>query len=215
MSKQALIELMLKHGVLRFGEFTLKSGRLSPYFVNTGLYKTGGALSELGHLYAQKIIEVTGGTFDCMFGTAYKGIPLVSAAAVALYRDFNTDKPYLFNRKEIKTHGEGGILVGYTPSSGERMIIVEDVITAGTALREVMPILRELGVTINDMFISVDRCERVASGKTAVKEVYDEFGIRIHPIVTVHDIIGHIKTHPELNVYADAMQRYVSEFCVN
>ena len=159
-AKKEFIEFMMSADVLRFGEFKTKSGRLSPYFVNTGNYKTGAQISTLGKFYAQCIMENCKDNFDAMFGPAYKGIPLATSAAGALARDYGVDKPYFFNRKEVKDHGEGGSLVGYQPKDGDRIIIIEDVITAGTAVRETVPILQSAAkVTIPDMFISVNRCE--------------------------------------------------------
>ena len=151
-----------------------------------------------------------------MFGPAYKGIPLVSACSIALYRDFGIDKPYFFNRKEAKDHGEGGNIVGYRPQDGDRIILIEDVITAGTAVRETMPILKACAkVEVPHMFISVDRCEvGNTPGKTAIMEVQEEFGIQVHPIVTVVDIHEYLKASgadPEL---LKAMEGYMDQYCV-
>ena len=198
-AKKEFIEFMMSADVLRFGEFTTKSGRLSPYFVNTGNYKTGAQIATLGKFYAQCIMDNCGDNFDAMFGPAYKGIPLVTTAAGSLARDFNVDKPYFFNRKEAKDHGEGGSLVGYKPQDGDRIIIIEDVITAGTAVRETVPVLQAAAkVSIPDMFISVNRCEvGQHAGKTAVMEVKEEFGINVHAIITVADIHEYLKEKPE------------------
>lgn len=214
--KKQFIEFMMEAGVLRFGEFTTKSGRLTPYFVNTGNYKTGAQIATLGTYYAALVQETCGEEFDAMFGPAYKGIPLATAAAVALARDFQIDKPFFFNRKEAKDHGEGGSLVGYKPTEGDRIIIIEDVITAGTAVRETMPILRGCGdVSVKDMFISVNRCEvGQTPGKTAIMEVKDEFGITVHSIVTVRDIREYLKEqHYDADMLA-AMDRYMEQYCV-
>lgn len=214
--KKQFIEFMMEAGVLRFGEFTTKSGRLTPYFVNTGNYKTGAQIATLGTYYAALVQETCGEEFDAMFGPAYKGIPLATAAAAALARDFQIDKPFFFNRKEAKDHGEGGSLVGYKPTEGDRIIIIEDVITAGTAVRETMPILRGCGdVSVKDMFISVNRCEvGQTPGKTAIMEVKDEFGITVHSIVTVRDIREYLKEqHYDADMLA-AMDRYMEQYCV-
>lgn len=214
--KKQFIEFMMEAGVLRFGEFTTKSGRLTPYFVNTGNYKTGAQIATLGTYYAALVQETCGEEFDAMFGPAYKGIPLATAAAAALARDFQIDKPFFFNRKEAKDHGEGGSLVGYKPTAGDRIIIIEDVITAGTAVRETMPILRGCGdVSVKDMFISVNRCEvGQTPGKTAIMEVKDEFGITVHSIVTVGDIREYLKEqHYDADMLA-AMDRYMEQYCV-
>ena len=185
--KKNFIEFMMSADVLRFGEFKTKSGRLSPYFVNTGNYKTGSQIDTLGKYYAALVKDTVGDKFDAMFGPAYKGIPLATACAGALAREYGIDKPYFFNRKEVKDHGEGGSLVGYKPQDGDNVIIIEDVITAGTAVRETVPILKAAAdVKVTDMFISVDRCEVGKEGvKTAVMEVKEEFGINVHAIITV------------------------------
>ena len=214
--KKQFIEFMMEAGVLRFGEFTTKSGRLTPYFVNTGNYKTGAQIAALGTYYAALVQETCGEEFDAMFGPAYKGIPLVTAAAAALARDFQIDKPFFFNRKEAKDHGEGGSLVGYKPTPGDRIIIIEDVITAGTAVRETMPILKGCGdVSVKDMFISVNRSEvGQTPGKTAIMEVKDEFGITVHSIVTVGDIREFLKEQRYDAGMLAAMDRYMEQYCV-
>lgn len=215
-AKKEFIEFMMSADVLRFGEFKTKSGRLSPYFVNTGNYKTGAQISALGKFYAQCIMEHCGDNFDAMFGPAYKGIPLVTSAAGALAREFNVDKPYFFNRKEAKDHGEGGCLVGYQPKDGDRIIIIEDVITAGTAVRETVPILQNAAkVTIPDMFISVNRCEvGQTPGKTAVMEVKEQFGINVHAIITVADIYEYLKEKPEYASVLANMEKYMEQYCI-
>ena len=215
-AKKEFIEFMMSADVLRFGQFVTKSGRHTPYFVNTGNYRTGGQIAKLGDFYAALVKEACGDDFDAMFGPAYKGIPLVTAAAGALARDFGIDKPYFFNRKEAKDHGEGGSIVGYKPKDGDRIIIIEDVITAGTAVRETMPILKACAdVKVPHMFISVDRCEvGHTPGKTAIMEVEEEFGVKVHPIVTVVDIHEYLKdngTDPEL---IKAMEGYMEHYCV-
>lgn len=215
-AKKEFIEFMMSADVLRFGEFTTKSGRLSPYFVNTGNYKTGAQIETLGKFYAQCIMDNCGDNFDAMFGPAYKGIPLVTAAAASLSRDFNIDKPYFFNRKEAKDHGEGGSLVGYKPQDGDRVIIIEDVITAGTAVRETVPVLQAAAkVSIPDMFISVNRCEvGQHAGKTAVMEVKEEFGINVHAIITVADIHEYLKEKPEYASVLSLMEQYMDKYCI-
>ena len=202
--------------MLQFGEFKTKSGRTTPYFVNTGNYRTGAQIAALGKFYAAMVKETCGQTFDAMFGPAYKGIPLVTAAATSLARDFGIDKPFFFNRKEIKDHGEGGSLVGYMPSAGDRVIIIEDVITAGTAVRETMPILKGCGdIAVRDMFISVNRCEvGQTPGKTAIMEVSEEFGIAVHAIVTVQDIREYLQDQNYDASMLAAMDRYMDQYCV-
>ena len=215
-AKKEFIEFMMSADVLRFGEFTTKSGRLSLYFVNTGNYRTGAQIATLGKFYAQCIMDNCGDNFDAMFGPAYKGIPLVTAAAASLSRDFNVDKPYFFNRKEAKDHGEGGSLVGYKPQDGDRIIIIEDVITAGTAVRETVPVLQAAAkVSIPDMFISVNRCEvGQHAGKTAVMEVKEEFGINVHAIITVADIHEYLKEKPEYASVLSLMEQYMDKYCI-
>ncbi len=215
-AKKEFIEFMMSADVLRFGEFTTKSGRLSPYFVNTGNYRTGAQIATLGKFYAQCIMDNCGDNFDAMFGPAYKGIPLVTTAAGSLARDFNIDKPYFFNRKEAKDHGEGGSLVGYKPQDGDRVIIIEDVITAGTAVRETVPVLQAAAkVSIPDMFISVNRCEvGQHAGKTAVMEVKEEFGINVHAIITVADIHEYLKEKPEYASVLPMMEQYMDKYCI-
>ena len=215
-AKKEFIEFMMSADVLRFGDFTTKSGRKTPYFVNTGNYKTGLQSSRLGEFYAAAVKEAVGDEFDAMFGPAYKGIPLATAAAGALARCYGIDKPYFFNRKEAKDHGEGGSIVGYKPQDGDRVIIIEDVITAGTAVRETMPILTGCAdVKVTDMFISVNRCEvGTTPGKTAIMEVGDEFGIRVHALVTVKDIYEYLKEQGTYGDVLTAMEKYMETYCI-
>ena len=214
-AKREFIEFMMSADVLRFGNFVTKSGRNTPYFVNTGNYRTGKQLATLGKFYARLIHETLGDQFDAMFGPAYKGIPLAAVTASTLAQEYDLDKPYFFNRKEAKDHGEGGSFVGYKPVDGDRIILVEDVITAGTAVREVMPQIMSCGdVKVTDMFISVNRCEVGKDGeKTAVMEVKEQFGIDVHAIVTVQDIHEYLKEDPK---YADVlahMEQYMAQYC--
>ena len=214
--KIAFIEFMMSADVLRFGEFKTKSGRLSPYFVNTGNYKTGAQIAALGKFYAKLVKDTCGDDFDAMFGPAYKGIPLACATAGALATEFGIDKPYFFNRKEEKDHGEGGSIVGYKPQDGDRVIIIEDVITAGTAIRETMPILMGAAdVTVKDMFISVNRCEvGTTPGKTAIMEVGEDYGINVHAIVTVADIYEYLKSSGEYDEIIPKMEEYMEKYCI-
>ncbi len=214
-AKREFIEFMMGADVLRFGEFKTKSGRLSPYFVNTGNYRTGSQIAALGKFYAACIQENCGRDFTAMFGPAYKGIPLVTAASGALSSQYGIDKPYFFNRKEAKDHGEGGSLVGYQPQDGDRIIIIEDVITAGTAVRETVPVLKSAAdVQVTDMFISVNRCEVGKDcEKTAVMEVKEEFGIDVHAIVTVRDIREYLAEKPEYCGVLESMDRYMEQYC--
>ena len=214
--KQECIALMEEAGVLRFGQFVTKSGRESPYFVNTGNYKTGKQLAALGRFYAGLVYRTLGDGFDAMFGPAYKGIPLTAACAVALWEKHGIDKPWFFNRKEEKDHGEGGSIIGYTPKDGDRIILVEDVITAGTAVREVMPLLKSYGdVSVTDMYISVDRMEYGQKpDKTAVMEVAEEFGLRVHAMVTVDDIREWLVQSGSDPEEVRRMDAYREKYCV-
>lgn len=214
--KKEFIEFMMESDVLRFGSFVTKSGRNTPYFVNTGNYKTGKQIAKLGQFYAKLVKNTIGEDFDCMFGPAYKGIPLATTTAAALYNDYQIDKPYFFNRKEEKDHGEGGSLVGYKPQDGDRVIVIEDVITAGTAVRETMPILKGAAdVTVDHMFISVNRCEFGQNpNKTTVSEVMEEFGIQVHAIVTVADIHEYLKESGEYADVLKGMEEYMAKYCV-
>ncbi|MGN0994215.1 MAG: orotate phosphoribosyltransferase [Butyricicoccus sp.] len=215
-AKKEFIEFMMSADVLRFGSFVTKSGRNTPYFVNTGNYKTGLQNSRLGEFYAALVKETVGDEFDAMFGPAYKGIPLATSTAGALARDYGIDKPFFFNRKEAKDHGEGGSLVGYKPKDGDRVIIIEDVITAGTAIRETMPVLTGAAdVKVTDMFISVNRCEvGQTPGKTAVMEVGEEFGIRVHALITVQDIYEYLKEQGTYGDILPLMEAYMAQYCV-
>ena len=214
--KKEFIEFMMESDVLRFGDFVTKSGRNTPYFVNTGNFRTGKQIATLGKFYAALIKKNCGDNFDCMFGPAYKGIPLATAAAGALYNEYKIDKPYFFNRKEEKDHGEGGSLVGYKPQDGDKVIIIEDVITAGTAVRETMPILKNAAnVEVKDMFISVNRCEVGQNPeKTTIMEVMEDFGINVHAIITVQDIYEYLKQDGSYGDILTKMKEYMGTYCV-
>ncbi len=214
--KKEFIEFMMDSDVLRFGAFVTKSGRNTPYFVNTGNFKTGKQIATLGKFYAALIKETCSDNFDCMFGPAYKGIPLATAAAAALYNEYGIDKPYFFNRKEEKDHGEGGSLVGFKPQNGDRVIIIEDVITAGTAVRETMPVLKGAAdVEVKDMFISVNRCEVGQNPeKTTVMEVMEDFGINVHSIITVKDIYEYLERDGSYGDILVKMKEYTDAYCV-
>lgn len=215
-TKKEFIEFMMSADVLRFGDFVTKSGRNTPYFVNTGNYKTGKQIAMLSKFYAKLINETCGDKFDAIFGPAYKGIPLASTTASTLATDFDIDKPYFFNRKEIKDHGEGGNIVGYKPVDGDNIIIIEDVITAGTAIKETMPVLYACGdVKVTDMFISVNRCEvGQTPEKTAIMEVNEQFGITVHNIIDVRDIYEYLKEKGGYDEILPKMQAYMDTYCV-
>ncbi|MCB1666836.1 MAG: orotate phosphoribosyltransferase [Porticoccaceae bacterium] len=183
--QREFVELAIAEGALRFGEFTLKSGRVSPYFFNAGEFNRGAALAALGRHYAAAIVD-SGLPFDLLFGPAYKGIPLATAAAVSLARDYDISVPYCFNRKEAKDHGEGGLLVG-APLQGQALI-VDDVITAGTAIREVMQILDSHEAGAAGVVVGLDRKERGTTGCSAIQEVEAEFGISVISIVDIDHV---------------------------
>ena len=187
--KQEFIEFMVRAGVLTFGDFTTKSGRKTPYFINTGNYRTGSQILALGDYYAASI-QQSGEDFDALFGPAYKGIPLAVTAAASLFRVYGRDLPYCFNRKEAKDHGEGGSLIGHKPKAGDRVAIIEDVVTAGTAVRETVALFEQIAdVTLTALFVSVDRMERGTGEVSTLQELRDTLGLRVYPIVTVREII--------------------------
>lgn len=214
--KQQFIKFMVESGVLRFGEFTLKSGRKAPYFINTGNYKTGAQLARLGKYYAACIQE-NGLKAQTLVGPAYKGIPLAVTTAVALAEEYNVDLNYCFDRKEAKDHGEGGLFVGKQLVDGEKVILIEDVMTSGKALREMLPKLAATAnVEIAGMIISVDRMEKgLESNKSAVQEVYEEFGVKVYSIVTMADIIEAIEDGIiEGKEYLEKMKEYRATYGV-
>ena len=191
--KKEFIEFMVRSGVLTFGDFTTKSGRKTPYFINTGNYKTGYQASKLGQFYAACLHDNLGDQVDALFGPAYKGIPLAVSCSIALYEQYGQDVNYCFNRKEAKDHGEGGTMVGYKLQDGDRVAIIEDVITAGTAIRECLPVLQGAAkVDIRALVISVDRMEKGTGDKSAIQEVKEQYGIDAYPIVTVREIISYL-----------------------
>lgn len=215
--KQQFIKFMVENGVLKFGEFTLKSGRKAPYFINTGNYKSGAQLLKLGEYYAQCIVD-NGIEADTLVGPAYKGIPLAVTTAVSLYANHGKDLNYTFDRKEAKDHGEGGLFVGKQLVDGERVILIEDVMTSGKALREMLPKLEQAAkVQIAGMVISVDRMEKgLESNLSAVQEVYKEFGVKVYSIVTMADIIEAIETGViEGKEYLDKMKAYRATYGVD
>ena len=192
--KENFIRFMVQNGVLKFGEFTLKSGRIAPYFINTGNYKTGKQLAKLGEYYAACIQE-NNLTAETLVGPAYKGIPLSVATAIALANRYDIDVNYCFDRKEVKDHGEGGLFVGKQLIDGEKVIIIEDVMTSGKALREILPKLEAAAkVEVVGMIISVDRREKALNSElSAVTEAKKEFGIDVYSVVTMDDIIAAIE----------------------
>ena len=191
--KREFIEFLERAGVLKFGDFTAKSGRKIPYFINAGMIKTGEDIATLGEFYAKAYFEKLGAKKTVLYGPAYKGISLSVSAAVALSKK-GLNVPFFFNRKEVKDHGEGGVFVGYVPQAGEEIVIIEDVITAGTAIRESMEILSHLeGVKVSATFIMVDRKEKGQTEKGAMQEIEEQFGFPVYSIVDVYDIIEYLE----------------------
>lgn len=215
MTKKSFIDFLIDSDALQFGEFTTKSGRLSPYFINTGKFKTGEQIKKLGEFYAYTIFQqIQLGNIDkdikFLFGPAYKGIPLVITTAVAL-TEYGININYCFNRKESKDHGEGGDLIGYDPEPGDKALIIEDVITAGTAVREIIPVLKNKGVNINGLIVSVDRMEKAHSNETAIQSLYSEEGIPTFPVIDIKEIVNEYDLTPDIKEKIDA---YMKEYCL-
>ncbi len=209
--QQDFIELALECDVLQFGEFELKSGRISPYFFNAGKFSTGGALARLGRCYAAAL-RASGVHFDMLFGPAYKGIPLVSTTAMALSEQHGVDLPFAFNRKEAKTHGEGGNIVG-APLAGD-VVVIDDVMTAGTAIRESMAILNESSARGAGVVIGLDRCERGDGERSAVQQVEQDWGLTVVSVVSLHDIIAWVESNPEMAQHREALEQYRERYGV-
>ncbi len=205
------IRFALGHGVLRFGEFTLKSGRISPYFFNAGLFNTGARLAGLGRFYADAIVS-SGLEFDVLLGPAYKGIPIAAATTVQLSERHGLDVPWAFNRKEAKDHGEGGLIVG-TPLEG-RILIIDDVITSGAAIREVMDIVTASPGELAGVVVSVDRQERGLGELSAIQEVERDHGVSVQAIVTLADIVAYLQETGEHAEHLDAIVEYRSRYGV-
>ena len=205
--KREFIKFLEDAGVLKFGDFTAKSGRKIPYFINAGDIKTGEQIQKLGEFYAKAYFEKVGNKKSVLYGPAYKGIPIAVSVAVALAKD-GLDVPFFFNRKEEKDHGEGG---GYKPQAGEDVVIVEDVITAGTAIRESMAILSKLdGVNVKATFVMVDRKEKGQGEKSAMAEVTDEFGFPVYSVVDVYDIIEYLEEDEANKENVDRIKAYLA-----
>ncbi|PCJ34659.1 MAG: orotate phosphoribosyltransferase [Cellvibrionales bacterium] len=209
--QREFIDLALERQVLQFGEFKLKSGRVSPYFFNAGNFNTGRALAVLGRCYAQAIVD-SGLDFDIIFGPAYKGIPLVATTAVALSELYGRDVPYCFNRKEAKTHGEGGNLVG-APLRG-RVLIVDDVITAGTAIREVLTMIDTAGAEVSSVLVGLDRKEKRDDGLSAIQALEQEFSLDVKCIIDIAHIMTYVKEQSSNEVIAEAITSYQQKYCL-
>lgn len=205
------ISFAIDRGVLKFGEFTLKSGRTSPYFFNAGLFNHGADLAKLGRFYAAALQD-SGVDYDVLFGPAYKGIPIATAAAIALYDTYQKDVPYCFNRKEKKDHGEGGNLVGSALQG--KIMLVDDVITAGTAIRESMEIVQANDAELAGVLIALDRQEKGKGELSAIQEVEQDFGTKVVSIVKLNDVIEYLKDSPELAEHLEAVKAYREQYGV-
>ena len=205
------VDFMLEIGALKFGEFTLKSGRVSPYFFNVGQFNQGNHLSQLGQFYAQAI-EASGIKFDVLFGPAYKGIPLVAATAIALNETFNRSVPYSFNRKEAKDHGEGGSIVGH-PLEGN-ILIIDDVITAGTAIKEAKDIINTNGAKTKGVVVALDRQEKGKGELSAIQEVEQNFGIAVVSIINLSHIVDYLKANNDKNIIR-RIESYRSQYGIS
>ncbi|MBV1872923.1 MAG: orotate phosphoribosyltransferase [Gammaproteobacteria bacterium] len=211
--QREFIRFAIEHQVLRFGEFTLKSGRVSPYFFNAGLFNTGRAMARLGQFYAEAI-QNAGVSYDVIFGPAYKGIPIATSMSVALADKFDVDKPFAFNRKEAKDHGEGGMIVGAELLG--KVLIVDDVITAGTAIREVMALLERLDAKPAAVLVAMDRQERGQTGElSAIQAVEQEFGVPVISIVTLDHLVDFLEKESSNDVYLASMRAYRKDYGVS
>ena len=208
--KREFIQFLESAGVLKFGDFTAKSGRKIPYFINAGQIKTGEEIAKLGEFYAKAYFEKVGKKATVLYGPAYKGIPIAVSVSVALAKN-GLDVPFFFNRKEVKDHGEGGIFVGYVPQAGEEIVIVEDVITAGTAIRESMANLSTLdGAKVAATFVMVDRKEKGQGEKGAMQEIEEQFGFPVYSVVDVYDIIEYLEEDPANEENVTRIKNYLA-----
>ena len=207
--QREFLDFALDLGVLRFGEFTLKSGRVSPYFFNAGLFNTGAALARLGRFYAQTIVD-SGIRFDVLYGPAYKGIPLAAVTAAALYDRHGIDVPYAFNRKEAKSHGEGGSIVGHALKGD--ILIIDDVITAGTAIRESTDIINAQGARPAGVVIALDRQERGKGKRSAIQEVESDHGLSVAAIVRLAELIDFVRQRGDASAHLQNIEAYQAEY---
>ena len=214
--KREFIQFLQKAGVLKFGDFTAKSGRKIPYFINAGEIKTGENIAKLGQFYAKAYLDKLGRKQAALYGPAYKGISIAVSASIALSGE-GLNLPFFFNRKEVKDHGEGGIFVGYKPTAGEEVVIVEDVITAGTAIRETMDIIGAAlpGVKVAATFVMVDRKEKGKGDKGAMVEIEEEFGFPVYSVVDVYDIIEYLEEDPANKENVDRIKNYLTVYGAN
>ena len=218
--KEEFVQFMVDCGVLTFGEFTLKSGRISPYFVNTGKYRKGSQIARLGEFYGELFLYKYGTDVDVIYGPAYKGIPLVVSTATAIYQKHNIDIPYCYNRKEEKDHGEGGKLIGHQPVDGDCIVIIEDVVTSGKSLRESLTILKaSANVVVPGVIVSVDRKEKGQGTRSTTQEMKDELGIDIHSIISSGDILYYLYSQKnqgkkEYKELITRMEEYIDKYGV-
>ena len=213
--KEEFIEFMIDCEVLKFGNFVTKSGRKTPFFINTGFYRTGSQLAKLGKYYARAIHDAFGLDFDVLFGPAYKGIPLTVTTSVAISDEYGKDVKYCSNRKEIKDHGDKGILLGSPISDGDKVVIIEDVTTAGTSIRETLPIIKEQGkVDVLGLVVSVDRMERGTGEKSALAEISETFGLKTTAIVTMGEVVEHLYNKPYKGkvIIDDSLKNAIDEY---
>ena len=213
--KEEFIEFMIDCQVLKFGDFVTKSGRQTPFFINTGFYRTGSQLRRLGQYYAEAINNAFGTDFDVLFGPAYKGIPLGVAASIALSEKYDKDIRYCSNRKEIKDHGDKGILLGGPMGEGDKVVIIEDVTTAGTSIRETLPIIQAQKVSeVIGMVVSCDRMERGTGEKSALAEIEENFGIKTTAIVTMADVVEHLYNKPYKGevIIDDSLKKAIDDY---
>ncbi|MBQ8725689.1 MAG: orotate phosphoribosyltransferase [Clostridia bacterium] len=210
--KREFIQFLQNAGVLKFGDFTAKSGRKIPYFINAGEIKTGENIAKLGEFYAKSYLDKVGDKKTVLYGPAYKGISIAVSASIALAKS-GLNVPFFFNRKEAKDHGEGGVFVGYKPAAGEEVVIVEDVITAGTAIRETMEIMKALqGVKVAATFVMVDRKEKGQGEKGAMAEIGEEFGFPVYSVVDVYDIIEYLEEDPANEENVTRIKKYLEVY---
>jgi len=209
--EKEFLDFAIDVGVLRFGEFTLKSGRVSPYFFNSGLFNTGSSLARLGRYYAQAVVE-SGIEFDMIYGPAYKGIPLASTLAIALADHHDRDVPYCFNRKEAKTHGEGGSIVGAELEG--RVLIIDDVISAGTSVRESVDIINVAGATTAGVVIALDRQERGQGETSAIQEVEKDYGLNVANIVCLDNLVEYLESSTDETEHLSAIHSYREQYGV-
>ena len=213
--KQEFIEFMVRSKVLMFGSFKTKSGRIAPYFVNSGNFTMGEQIAKLGNFYAQCLVENSPNDFNGIFGPAYKGIPLAVATSISLYLNHGLNIPYCFNRKEQKDHGEGGNIIGYSPKTGDKIAVVDDVITAGTSFRESFSFLKSVAdVQITSLTVSVDRMEKGTGNKTTLQELGDDFAVKVNAIVTIADIMEYLYNRKiDGKVYLDdTVKRQIEDY---